>query len=382
MENMRLRHVILFLLMAVFIIPIRAGHTDYLLGGSLIVKEDKTDRLLFDGGYAKAERIGDTTYGYTLFYYNKDHLGNIREVVDAGGNLQQRTNYYPFGAPYADPNMVVNASLQPYKYNGKELDLMHGLNTYDYGARQYNPVTGRWDRVDPLCEKYYSVSPYVYCAGDPVNKFDPDGNRVIPIHRTSAGTNTYNSPSHFRQAMIAFGKTSFGHQLLSDFTPKGSTIFGVKGNGRYANYDLNIYEFDFTEPGEQSAMLYDGESRVNAQTQLNSSKDGKPRFDVIFDVQRETNDLIETICHEFCIHLSNYSEIIEGYKGSYNFSDAQKIWEGETETQQHSDMIKGKHGKLKGTQNYNKISEELFRTRPSLIKTFERKNEDYEKEYK
>ena len=177
--------------------------------------------------------------------------------------------------------------------------------------------------------------------------------------------------------MIAFGKTSFGHQLLSDFTPKGSIIFGVKGNGRYANYDLNIYEFDFTEPGEQSAMLYDGESRVNAQTQLNSSKDGKPRFDVIFDVQRETNDLIETICHEFCIHLSNYSEIIEGYKGSYNFSDAQKIWEGETETQQHSDMIKGKHGKLKGTQNYNKTSEELFRTRPSLIKTFERKNEDY-----
>ena len=47
-------------------------------------------------------------------------------------------------------SLIVNASLQPYKYNGKELDLMHGLNTYDYGARQYDPVTGRWDRVDPL----------------------------------------------------------------------------------------------------------------------------------------------------------------------------------------------------------------------------------------
>ena len=164
--------------MAVFIIPIKAGHTDYLLGGSLIVKEDKTDRLLFDGGYAKAERIGDTTYGYTLFYYNKDHLGNIREVVNAGGNLQQRTNYYPFGAPYADPNMVINASLQPFKYNGKELDLMHGLNTYDYGARQYDPIAGRWDRVDPLCEKYYSVSPYTYCKNSPVKNIDPDGRAV------------------------------------------------------------------------------------------------------------------------------------------------------------------------------------------------------------
>ena len=51
----------------------------------------------------------------------------------------------------------MNANMQPYKFNGKELDRMHGLDTYDYGARQYNPVTARWDWMDPLCEKYYSV---------------------------------------------------------------------------------------------------------------------------------------------------------------------------------------------------------------------------------
>ena len=44
--------------------------------------------------------------------------------------------------------------VQPYKYNGKEFDLMHGLNTYDYGARQHDPILARWDRIDPLCEKY------------------------------------------------------------------------------------------------------------------------------------------------------------------------------------------------------------------------------------
>ena len=49
------------------------------------------------------------------------------------------------------------------KNDGKEFDGMHGLSTYDYGARQYNPVTARRDRVDPLAEKYYSISPYVYC---------------------------------------------------------------------------------------------------------------------------------------------------------------------------------------------------------------------------
>ena len=73
---------------------------------------------------------------------------------------------------------MVNVSFQPYKYNGKELDLMHGLNTYDYGARQYSPVLARWDRKDPLCEKYYSISPYAYCGNNPVNAIDPDGRYI------------------------------------------------------------------------------------------------------------------------------------------------------------------------------------------------------------
>ncbi len=52
---------------------------------------------------------------------------------------------------------------------------MHGLNTYDYGARQYDPILCRWDRVDPLCEKYYNVSPYVYCSNNPILLIDPTG---------------------------------------------------------------------------------------------------------------------------------------------------------------------------------------------------------------
>ncbi len=59
--------------------------------------------------------------------------------------------------------------------NGKELDKMHGLNTYDYGARQHDPILARWDRIDPLCEKYYNVSSYVYCANSPIILVDPDG---------------------------------------------------------------------------------------------------------------------------------------------------------------------------------------------------------------
>ena len=74
-----------------------------------------------------------------------------------------------------DEANTTNASLQPFKYNGKELDMMHGLNTYDYGARQYYAALPVWDRVDPLAEKYYSISPYVYCTNNPILHIDIDG---------------------------------------------------------------------------------------------------------------------------------------------------------------------------------------------------------------
>ena len=92
-----------------------------------------------------------------------------------------------FGAPYADATASKGADVQPYKYNGKELDLMHGLNTYDYGARQHDPILARWDRIDPLCEKYYSTSPYAYCANNPVNAIDPDG-RYTKVIQKKDGT--------------------------------------------------------------------------------------------------------------------------------------------------------------------------------------------------
>ena len=139
------------------------------------MKDGLINKFLFDGGYAQATAANPTTYSFSFYYYNQDHLGNNREVVDASGTVRQVTNYYPFGTPYTESSAVMDASLQPYKYNGKELDRMHGLNTYDYGARQYNPVLGRWDRVDPLCEKYYDVSLYGYCHNNPVNLIDMNG---------------------------------------------------------------------------------------------------------------------------------------------------------------------------------------------------------------
>nr|WP_277922643.1 RHS repeat-associated core domain-containing protein [Dysgonomonas sp. BGC7] len=64
---------------------------------------------------------------------------------------------------------------QPYKYNGKELDKMHGLNMYDYSARYYEPAIGRFITVDPHAENYYSWSPYSFVLGNPIRNIDPLG---------------------------------------------------------------------------------------------------------------------------------------------------------------------------------------------------------------
>ena len=158
-----------------------ADSTDYYHGGKLTVKNGRLDKYYFDGGYAQATMDEATQADdFAFFYYTADHLGNVREVIDEKGDVVQITNYYPFGTPYSAEDCAThNPDQQNHKYNGKEFDTTHGLNTYDYGARQYNSLVGRWDRIDPLCEKYYSVSPYAYCANNPVLLIDPNGEEVI-----------------------------------------------------------------------------------------------------------------------------------------------------------------------------------------------------------
>ncbi len=155
---------------------------DYLLGGALTLRNGVIDKYQFEEGYCQATPMYDNNKmpiaeSFTFCYYDQDHLGNIRQVTEDDGSSKgkviQTMNYYPFGAEFCDNS--TKSYVQNHKYNGKEFDNMHGLNTYDYGARQYNPVTARWDRIDPLSEKYYSTSPYAYCRNNPIMRIDVDG---------------------------------------------------------------------------------------------------------------------------------------------------------------------------------------------------------------
>ena len=135
--------------------------TDYC--GNVVYENGVPQILLTEVGYVS---LTDGKY----HYYLKDHQGNNRVVVDEEGTVEEVNHYYPFGGVFSS-----TGDAQPYKYNGKELDRKGGLDWYDYGARMYDAVLGRWHAVDPMSEKYYGVSPYLYCANNPILLVDPNG---------------------------------------------------------------------------------------------------------------------------------------------------------------------------------------------------------------
>ena len=110
--------------------------------------------------------------------YIKDHLSSNRMIVSSIGYINQSNIYYALGGTTA---LSSGQEYQQFKYTDKEYDPMHGLNQYDFGARNYDPAIGRFTSIDPLAEKYYYLTPYSYCGGDPVNAVDPDGRYIVWI---------------------------------------------------------------------------------------------------------------------------------------------------------------------------------------------------------
>jgi RHS repeat-associated protein len=93
-----------------------------------------------------------------------------------------------------------------YKFTGKERDEETG---YDYfGARYYDSDLSQWLSVDPMSDKYPSLSAYNYCAGNPLNAIDPNGKDIVPTNEKSD------------QAMEQHFKSEFGDKM-------GTTLYGA-----------------------------------------------------------------------------------------------------------------------------------------------------------
>ena len=123
--------------------------------------------------------------------YMTDYLGSVRAVIDgATGQIYKAVDYSAYGAESdvmapqqgSTPEHALAAAALPSgmtlrdSFTGQEDQTPDfGTSYTDFGARQYSPAIRRWMTPDPMSEKYYGMSPYVFCADNPVNFVDPDG---------------------------------------------------------------------------------------------------------------------------------------------------------------------------------------------------------------
>ena len=184
--------------------------------GTCCTKTMAKGKYQFEGGYCSFDNNLNPTY----HYYEKDHLGSIRMVVNENGTIEQVNHYYPFGGVYGD--LGYNSELQRNKYIGKEFDHTSGLDWYDHGARMYDAAKGSWDRVDKLTYKCSEVNPYCYCLLNPILKTDLDGNAPGDFFVT------------MDEAAIDFG-LFYNAQSIKENKEYGSTIYEIwdvkKGKG-------------------------------------------------------------------------------------------------------------------------------------------------------
>ncbi|HTD40144.1 MAG TPA: RHS repeat-associated core domain-containing protein, partial [Mucilaginibacter sp.] len=147
------------------------GKTDYI--GGIQYDDNNTGTSILSFIQTEEGQATVIPGGYDYTYFLGDNLGNTRitfDTKDGSAKVTQKDDYYPFGM---DINAKITSVKNEYLYNKKELQ--EELQEYDYGARFYDPVIGRWNVIDPLTEISRRWSPYNYVENNPIRLIDPDG---------------------------------------------------------------------------------------------------------------------------------------------------------------------------------------------------------------
>ncbi|MDE5554751.1 MAG: hypothetical protein K2J10_06165 [Muribaculaceae bacterium] len=110
-------------------------------------------------------------------------------MTDADGKVEQDNHYYPYGMLMAESSDILAAALgngnkaaNPYLYGSKEYLTTGGANLLDFTARTYDPSILIFHTQDPFNYKFPRFNSYGYCAADPINYIDPNGEKIYYIN--------------------------------------------------------------------------------------------------------------------------------------------------------------------------------------------------------
>lgn len=190
------------------------GIVDYVYSGLNIIDEvsGKTHEKHI---YAGMMHIASNTNG-TIEYYHVDHLGSTRLKTAANGSAIYESNYEPFG-----PSSGENGD-EDYRYTGKHED---PTGLYYYGARYYDPVTGRFTTRDTVMGDLsgpQTLNRYIYCMNNPHKYTDPDGRFAHIVAGAAVG-------SFINAGMYTFSSIISGADLSSTSFKRGLAGAAVSG---------------------------------------------------------------------------------------------------------------------------------------------------------
>ena len=175
-------------------------------------------------------------------YHVTDHLGSVRAVVDGeSGAFLEAGKYDAYGSREEQVTEGASDATLRWHFTGKEDQGPDFGTAYtDFGARQYSPALRRWLVPDPLSEKYYDVSPYVYCNDNPVNMVDPDGRDgvliVFPDYEIHVGRKVYKNLGHAGVLLI---NNKTGYTRYYEYGRYDSENKGIVRNYRVSDVKIN-----------------------------------------------------------------------------------------------------------------------------------------------
>lgn len=141
-----------------------------------------------------------------------DHLGSPRAIVDtATGNVVQRMDFHAFGEIIQDSN----PDWQPFGFAGGLYDPDTGL--VRFGARDYDPQTGRWTAKDPIGFEGGDSNLYAYSGNDPINFMDPTGLEIASPSSFMTATGPMLTVPVPSLANISDFAAGFGDTITSGF---------------------------------------------------------------------------------------------------------------------------------------------------------------------
>ena len=160
------------------------------------------------------------------YFYHGDHLGSASWITDDYGVPVQHLQYLPFGEPFVSQHSTIPPIYtERFMFTGKERDTETGYSYF--GARYYDSdLSGLFLSVDPMADKYPSISPYAYCAWNPINLTDPTGDTINVSRLSSTALEKYNADIQELQKSPLFSS------YYTDLQNSQNTYFIEEGAGK------------------------------------------------------------------------------------------------------------------------------------------------------